>query len=879
MAQPHFLGLPDLGLNLTRKIEPGKLAGTDGYCCRFDTLANAGDGASARKARDALLVGSQGGLDLYRILPDKLEVVGRLEGLRGAVIDAKVIPHTERIDSLQSSRPLVAITLHGLMSDDRRDSGQADEAKQEPGAYYQTTVEVYSLRHQQRVATLYQSVPVALEPPTMGHLSLPPAPVGDLRLEASGGFLTVASGKSGEVFVFSSITKSHESHIQFRCIGKFWTSLQQRPPNPKSRPPSSNEAKAGDGDVETRPGVPLLCLSSRWLAVVPPYTSAKISIQGSPLVSDSNPQPTGLSTHIAPSQPLVTCEIAGTDAEGTLSWLSRKAAQGLVKASQRGYEMSVQGWRELTHPSPPTAPQSHHRSTSGDAEIFPPTNAPADDPRRLAREPALVSLIDLRKLLDAEEHKPKQPPPPLATFALVKGCNHLSFSPDGLRLLTSNRKGEVSTIWDLTHAVHGSVHADLLDEEAEMERGPHIKQSHRIARSSPSVIIDSVWPRDGDWLALLTTHGTIHVHDIPSPAASNKRKRKSTVPATSPEKAEPTVSVSQGMSPPSSNAGFWGSLRSGVHSVGMQVNAIRSQNTLPTTFAGFRETAAAARTASGRAVAKGLSQGYSAARSGASDMWHAEDNKVRHKSLQDAALAGCVRWMQRQGDSSLLVVCGGAVHLHPVQKVTRRKGDVDVTGLKQDKYGHKTFALPHISTGRDGSATKPSKCAEEGPHGFWSLRQPPTNSKTTVAFNGHPAPSSSAEVETNPPYCPFHVDSRINIHAFEDDTTQVSEYHTQGHGVEDEEPWVFGAPLPPSIKVNEGSGSEFIDGQGLADRSGDDDVDDMAEQVESRLTVHKAGSRDGGDEIRVSMRRSRPADGGGEMGMDLLGDDGDDGLV
>ncbi|KAI7522254.1 hypothetical protein KC317_g21931, partial [Hortaea werneckii] len=149
MPQPHFFGAPDIGLNLgQQKPEQGKPAGADGYCCRFDTFADAGDVASGRKAQDALLVGSECGLEAYRVLPDKLEVVGRLEGLRGAVIDAKVLPQLEIYDVMPMQRPLVAMIVHGVMSDDRRDSGNEDEDIQEQRDVYQTTVEVYSLQTQ-----------------------------------------------------------------------------------------------------------------------------------------------------------------------------------------------------------------------------------------------------------------------------------------------------------------------------------------------------------------------------------------------------------------------------------------------------------------------------------------------------------------------------------------------------------------------------------------------------------------------------------------------------------------------------------------------------------------------------------------------------------
>ncbi|KAI6798653.1 hypothetical protein KC327_g15885 [Hortaea werneckii] len=897
MPQPHFFGAPDIGLNLgQQKSEQGKPAGSDGYCCRFDTFADAGDVASGRKAQDALLVGSECGLEAYRVLPDKLEVVGRLEGLRGAVIDAKVLPQPEVYETMPMQRPLVAMIVHGVMSDDRRDSGNEDEDIQEQRDVYQTTIEVYSLQTQQHIATLYRSTAVKMEQTGAGHLALPPGPVGNLTLDAAGSFVVVSSGKSGEIWVFSGAFQNGYEEPVYRCLGKFWTALQQCGEATKPAGSDDNDGRSGAERLRRQP---LFSLSSRWLAVVPPYTSASISIQGFPILTDGNSQPPGLNTHVAPSQPALTCEIAGLDAEDTWRWLSRKAAQELVRATRKTYELSAQGWRELTHPTTPSAQQSHHtRTASHDAALFPPTNAPADDPKRLAKEPALLSIIDLQKLLAVEtQQSSKQLSPILSTFALVEGCNYLSFSPDGLKLLASSRKGEITSIWDLAHVAHGSTQkANGFDDEAELKKGPHVTHFHRIMRSSPAVVIDSVWSRDGDWLAMLTANGTVHLHEIPLTATLKKRKRRTTVTAAPPQdKAEATLGVSQpNMSPPSSN-GFLGGWRSWSQSVSTQVNAMKSQNAIPTTFAGFREAAVAAGAAGRKAVGKGLNTTYSAAKNSASDAWHAEDNKIRPKPFADATDAvtpGRLQWVQRQSGSALAVACGGNIFLYSVQRVTRMKGDTLVSGLKKDKY-FKTFPLLRITTGKDGTA-KEDRCRAEGPHGFWSLRY--AGDPTVGPRTGRRGSASGVvnEVETNPPYCPFHIDSRVGIYAFDGNgigsqsvlrdhanDPVLLDFKTKGHGFEDEEPWLFGEPLPFSAKVNEQTGVEYdgaAEGYGALDYDDDDD-EGMAAQVESRMTL-EPGDR-GEQQIKVNTRRSRRSARHRTDELSVLDDDEDvdDGFV
>lgn len=976
-AQPHFYGVPDFGLmnfgqqkTVDQTSGGGKPAGSEGYCCTFDSFADSGDAVSGKKVRDALLVGSEGGLEVFRVLVNKFEVVGRLEGLRGSVVGAKVLPYTRvQGDGMERLRPLVAVVVHGAMVEEGRDGGGEDEA---PG-FYQTSVEVYSLQEQSHIATLYRSAPVAVEKPTLGHLASVPEPVGELSVDAKGRYVVVSSGRSGEVFVFSHASTAENPDARFRCVGKFWTSLQTSPVTAagggaSSRPQSSSEGGQHAEDKEgVRHGVPVFSLSPRWLALMAPSTAAHVSIGGAPTALESNPSPPGLASHVAPPQPPISCDIAGVDAEGTWGRLTRQAAQGLVKYSHIGFEMGLQGWRELTNPAPQqTTGGQHSRGGSRGHEGFPPTMAPVDDPGRVVKEPAIVVLVDLDTLLEAEEVKPKYAPPPLSTFALQEGCNFLSLSSSGLRLLSVSRSGKVSTIWDLTQLCHGTARFGQTlslpgrgeeEEEEGMAQGPCVRQMHRFERNSEAIVTDAAWARDDDMLAVLTSHGTVHLHEVPAKAASRKRKRRGeshaqsqphtqnqsqqqahAQPQRQSDKASPTVSVSAGLSPPSSNAttgwmgGGYGYLKSGLQSVSTQVNTVRSQSSMPSlTFAGFREITTSAGSAGGRAIAKGLGRGFEAARGGVGDLWVRDENKIRFAGLRWEGGAGGVggaggkaggkvggggglgvmAWVRGKEGSSLAVVCGGTVSLHPVLRFERRRREVVVRGLRHDRYGKESFALPLIRTageGAGGGAGKRDPCAAEGVHGFWSLRTtaPPSGLVVGSASGGAsgvvPGEEAQAqhEVETNPPYCPFHVDPRVSIFAFDEglENSQAdlltshsrdedsTLFHLRGHGLAGEDggeddPWLFGTPLPGNTKLNSSYHvDDFLTSGGLRDGGGSgganiawensedsgDDDDDLANQVESRLTV-----RGEGGEVRVHSRRKVSAGGRGEgegLGID-----------
>ncbi|KAF2483829.1 hypothetical protein BDY17DRAFT_309209 [Neohortaea acidophila] len=855
MPQPHFYGSPILNLDdeFKKLHHDPPIAGSNGYCCCLDSLADAGDGVSAKKARDALLVGSEGGLEVFRVLPNKVEVVGRLEGLRGSVIGAKILPHVSVHDSLEQLRPLVAVILHG-----------AAEGASHSAVFYQTTVEVYSLQTQERVATLYQTVAVEVPQPTVGHLTTLPEPVEDLRLTACGSFVLLASGKSGEVFVFSTATTDNSGDGEFRCIGKFWTSLQSSSDQGSSRPPSSGDAKQPTGSETELRRLPLLSLSPRWLALVPPPSASHVSIQGSPLLSEDGYSPPGLASAVAPPQPHVSCETVGTDPEDAWSRLTRQAAQGVVKYSQKGIDLGLQGWRELTNPAPLPDQRAPGKEQGA---FFPPTKAPPHDPQRTEKDPSIVAIVDLQALLEAQEAKAKQPPTPVASFALPEGCNFLAFSRSGLRLLTVSRKGETYCIWDLTRSCHG-IHRS--DGSAGM--GPSVRLIHSIPRSSPSVVVDSAWSRNDDYLALLTMHGTVHLHEIVERPSFRRRKRRSTASAYGAEKAEATVSVSQGASPPSSNAGFFGSVRSTWQQVSTQVGSmsgsgVRSSSGfgIPRSFAGFRDATASVGHAGGRVIAKGLSHGFSAAKDGASDYWHSEDNKIRHKALLKAQPAS-LKWLKRQSDLYLAVVCGGAVHLHPVTRLQRSKGQESVTALKHDKYGHKKFELPPIRTRASAEVKNGAlQARHDVPHGFWSLRRPPADIADDTPWRKCiPPPSTQVnDVETNPPYCPFHIDPRVDIYVYDEnqaDSPQPSTFsNALGHGQvpkkKPSSPWLFGEPLPSATKMN------LHDNTLQAVRRDfelDSDVEmDLAEAMRSVTTICSAADGDGREEIRVVTQRVR----------------------
>ncbi|OQO12729.1 hypothetical protein B0A48_02193 [Cryoendolithus antarcticus] len=825
LMQNHYFSLPGLDYG-NKPTASGKAAGSEHYCCTFDSFTSSGDAASAGKARDALLVGWEGGLDVYRVLKEKLEIVGRLEGLRGGVVGAKVLPRSIGGSAWTDLRPLIAVIVHGRVAPNSDEATVDARKRRGEDDRWQTTVEVYSLQSQTWVATLYTSASVSTAKGVPGSLPEVPEPVGDLRIDAKGKFITVASGTSGEVHVFTAKSTDEDEEPAFRCIGKYWTTLQSRL-DAQIRPSTAKDSASRS--ISEPPTAPLLSLSGRWLVTVPPNSSSKIAMHAQVAPSLSGQSTPGGNDHVAPAQPNPSIDVVGLNAEGVLARYSRQAAQEILKVSRMGIEMGKAGWSEFTQPSPPNQnPQTRSQSSETG---FPPAQGNDDDKPRTVKEPAVVAIIDLERLAEAAERGQKSLPPYLATFLLEDGCNFVSLSGDGLQLLTTSRTGEASHVWDLRHVAHGSTDAAAI-EDGDAVTGPHVRRVHGMVRNTQSVVVDAIWARDDNFVALLTTHGTVHLNEITKRSHDEQKRRRRNTATTSnrTEKAAPVVGVSHSVSPPGRN-GFLGGLRSWGATVSSQVNTIRSTTSnvglgIPTTFAGFREATGAGAAMGSRAVARGISTGYSVAKTGMGDMWHADDNKIRRKELVDITHTGAIRWQRGRSGLAVAVTCGGKVYVYPVQRVTRLRGDTEWTGLKAEKAiknGMREFTLPNITTHASRPSTADSSCIAQGPHGFWSLR--PSSTSTVRAPQAHTGAEGSDRMryETNPPYCPFYIDRRVSMYTYDPlPTTSSSQrtvrltsspastnspFHTRGYGAEESEPWCFGAPLPSLTKLNDATSS------------------------------------------------------------------------
>ncbi len=889
--QAHFYGAPDIDLGLPRAKHAQARAGDGMYYYRFDSLASAGH--EGPKALDiVLLSGTYGALEVFKLEKDKMESVGRLEGLRGGVHSAKILPCTTRKDPLKPKRPLIALIIHGpvlarsTMSDERDVNSLNDPTSDDPGipamdattrpslpsggyrskevTQYQTSVEVYSLKTQELISTLLCCPATAITSPETRSLVSPPLPTGNLRVEANGKYITVASGTSGEVFIFSLEAGDDTGKVFFQCIGKVWTSVKASTRRSVSAS-SSSTGSINQNDVETYPflGSPLISLSHRWLAVVPPNTSSQIYLNATVLLPEFDRKVPGLETLTAPSQPEPTCVIDSPQAESLINKVAREVTQEFIKGAKWVGDQGIQAWKSYW-----AKPQEVNTSTDAyrarNEAIhpvsrqpplnFPPTHAFEDAGPQASSDRALVSIVDLDQLGRGYDSKPPALTiTPIATFEAPSGCSHVSFAPSGLMLLTASRKGDVQYVWDLMRMVSGkedySGTQDIIRNPgggSDMQE-PSVRQVARFARMTVASIIDVVWaaPR-GDRLAIVTENGTAHIFELPASSFLWPPPRRSVRPVTAPQSSVSAETENETAieDRPRSNT-----LSSAISMVNNRAQpllaAVRNRPpSIGSAFSGiggFGVTSAVG-AKSGKAVAAGFSKSVEAASGTVNTLRHVGDNRLHLPGSAIARAVGSVRWMNGRDQERVAVVGGGVVRIHTIAHSTAsRKGSKRQSFVVSGRPLE--LAVPHIS---DGLVAEHSR-SDDGTHdsarpsfGYWTLQPSPSAGRKTVKPHAHPL--SFAEIETNPPYQPFHTDPRVSLSVYDDPPAWQD---VNPPSPSNREIWIFGEHIA-ATKVDLGSAVLDTD----ADADGEPGQQGRG-RMENVMTVQKR------DEVLVVTTRRR----------------------
>ena len=873
-TQAHFYGAPEIDFGVH---QPRSDANTgDKNLCVFDSLAGAGDEASS-VVENVLLVGSEHGLDVYRVDKKNFDRIGSLKDLRGSVHGAKILPSNSRIDHLRSLRPLIAIIIHGpytkhepentsrpgtshsedLLFDPSSSMLQAlhnaDTVVPKSSITYQTTVEIYSLKKGDHIATLFRSPKVEVDVPRGGSSSTECPSVGSLSIQAKGKFIIVGSDTSGEVYIFETQNRfSDDPSSNFKCLGKVWTRVPSRKTRSLSVSSNSSEAEnlhSGGATKFKQPDAATFSLSRRWLAIVPPSPSSQATLHGT-VDSVRSYKPPGFVSHTSPVESPITCDLETPDGESMLSRVARDVTQEFIKGARWVGDQGKQAWNNYWTKAPEPQPTpyplgNHSRWDPNSHQTFPPTHANDEISNRPGNQPALVSILDLEKLSAAQNAKPAVALQPIATFSLPYGCSLVSFSPNGLSILTASAKGDVQHVWDLLRMIHGETRYNTSKDFASEKRAT-VREIARFTRMTIAKIIDVVWtePR-GERFAIVTERGTVHIFDLPSSAFQWPPLRRTKRSASLPNNPSPVNNDTDNVVPPIP--------ASSTLSAALDLVTIKTQPLLAAVrgrppnignaLAGLSGLAftAGAGAKSGKAVAAGFKQSMGAATGTVNTIRHLGENRLALPGSTSAVAPGCVRWLSGKDQGLIAVTGGGLLRIHSIRESTNQKAAKrrpSVLGGKPVEFS--VSSASHVS--QQAIQNDPVINSEKqkhltSPHGHWLPHHTESSSKPPKIM-GHPL--SCAEIETNAPYQPFHTDRRINFYIYNQINQSYDPHHRQP---EDPSPWAFGEPIVTN-KIGAGSAAVM-----------DEDNHMALAQMENFISVE--GNDEEGRQVIVTTRRKR----------------------
>lgn len=788
--QAHFYGAPDIDFRVAGPQLEDTLP-SKASCCTFDSLGPAGD-EGQRASEDVILVGFKNCLEIYSVGKSKPTRIGLLDGLRGVVLAARILPAPSRNDPLRSLRPLVAVVVHGIYessnpeTESRPGTSHSQDSIFDPSGsmlhalhatdigiaggppYFQTTVDVYSLKAKTHLATLLKNPQVKAEVSRDYPSGWTAPPAASLVIQASSKFIVAGSGASGELFIFNSGSGGSEgTPISFKCLGKFWTrtshkrsrSLSVSSDSSHGRKPSSPSPPRSD-----RLDTPIFSLNHRWLAVVPPLSSAQKTMHAV-IDGERFPQKVpGLTSHTAPSDTPVTCETDTPEAESLLNKVARDVTQELMKGARWVGGHGIQAWNnywskppDRNHPTS-SSPYIARPSSMPQAQpSFPPTHADDSLPTSNSSPLTLVSLLDLEKLVEGQRLKPDKSMQPIATFSVPHGCSFVSFAPSGLHLSTTSTKGDVHQVWSLLRVVHGEPGLGIIRDVD--DRAPFVREVKRFTRMTEASIVDVVWaqPR-GEKLAVVTDRGTVHIYDIPPASYQWPAPRRI---------LRPGISGAAGTGPTSLEhdpgaAPHPEQLESRI-SAALNVVAGRTQPFLavvrgrPTSagsaLAGWRDLAIPARTGatSSKAVTAGFNKSVGAAAGTVNSLRHLGENRISLPTSPSPVLPGCVGWLGQRNQGFIAVSGGNMVKVHHVTQSNNPKAGKrrsSVAANKPLEFTIPASAAPSM-TPHAGSETvfhKERQNHAPSVGGFW---QASNQSYQLAGKSQAPHPLSCAEIETN----------------------------------------------------------------------------------------------------------------------------------
>lgn len=777
-VQPHFYGLPEVDFIQHARNKPTNAA--VGHYCGFDE----------RFGESVVIAGYEGGFALYAVTKRGLNIATRVNGLRGGVHNAKIINGTAT-DKAHRRSSLIAVVVHGPVQtssdassgdhttlNDGPSGAPGESVRGSPGIrspsalgidnlieYYQTTVEVYSLSSKEHVATLLSLPKTPLsQPTTSSHFRAPP-PTGLLTIRADSGNIVVASGISGEAWLFRQdcLDSTSKSYPKFRCIGKVWAAVQQGIAD------STELAAHVDGDwnstdlppVRQNTKAPIVSLNGRWLAFCPSTPSSQISLRATIYDLAPTAKVPGLNGQAPPQLPPINCEVETPGGESVMKQVAQVITQRVAEGATYIGKTGVQYWNSYWNkPSANQAPNGslQYPMYPNMAQQFPPTHGSPSQVPAVSKDPGLISLLDLDHL--AQHSSFTGPPHPFATFKVPHGCSFISFAPNGLALFTASSKGDIQFFWDLMRTRYAKSSFLKGGPQNQGRSGAHVRQIAQFSRMTIARVVDVEWTSPhGERAAMVTERGTVHVLDLPASAFTWPPPRRR-VAASKPESEVSSTSLSAAEVASSALTSVWTGVRP----------LVTRKRRSSTGISSITATSVKSQAGHGtQALAAGISRSVGAATGRMNEMRKSGNTKLHLPNSASIPSRGCIKLLKGKRNDSVLVIGGGIVGIYTIKS---RRADRPADNQKASKGAKYTeFRLPHLPE----ISFTPDILRDVHQTGDFDLTDGEAKTDRTKINQGlgqadRPRGAESsipqAEIESNAPYQPFHTDRRVGLHVY-----------------------------------------------------------------------------------------------------------------
>lgn len=808
--------------------------GEANYACELATVDELGlQGGNTRISSGAIAggdnvvcLGSNGGVDIWRIGRSIVEQVGHLEGLRGYVKTAKILPNPPLNDHLAAHRPLICLTIHSPIAPD---SGSSDAdhglghlldadspySKSPPSrpqtsashhssqngydmsSDWQTTVEVWSLTTKTRLARLFTS-PVVPFTDAGFCVPTPPSPWGNLKVQVSANRVVVGVG-SGELYVFGieCSLKSGEKDkeiAEWKCLDKIWTCVQF----------SSGQSFSADGgstatfDGKTpifgagSVGTPVFALSDRWLAYCPASTGS-FSAGGEVCVSSVS---VAVSSQTPPSQPSISAAVSLED-EAFLNRMAREVTQEVIRgakwAADAGYKRFQNYWnggsqQNGNSSSPPQSmpigigangsTQSVGGTLGGSQPGGHPQPSGLGQQLRQMQQTAGLPLQFQQSYPSHQHHEPRlvsivdlqksaasfqhNHTPPMATFLPPAGVSFLSFAPGGLSLLSASSKGDLLFVWDLLKVVHHPTGSISLGHQ-------------RSSSGSGPSVSKSMNNNDGlgrhvRQIARFTRITVATIIDVDWSSPRGEKIAVVTERGTVHFYDLPSGALQwppPRRPPPSSTAVSAQTTTAGA-AVSGAVNLFNSSTQPLLTAARRRRSRSSSVGSPGGGIFSSPSMGRrgSAVAGTSPNDPPVGGSKIPLPASGSCIAPGCVKFLTSKESGYVAVIGGGLLRIYELRPGGSGKKGSKTGGVASGNWWE--YDLPRATTASEQAV---NELPEEKALGFWGLRSHwgrSTEEDGVIAEGGFwKTPLAWAEIETNSAFVPWHQERRVKMFVYE----------------------------------------------------------------------------------------------------------------